>query len=377
MWPALRHKWFQLCFKDRISAVLGKPCKCREGKCYSELSKADVTQFLDGFEKLGKLEQDSFLVLACADQSRGMKRDYMFLSKAMKRSCFERILGMSSHRLDKLGQPDLRFGHQPTKPTVLTASIDSFCCVLYNSVAEPLPDRCWWREDQKKKTKNTNMFCFLVWNHLVGLMLIAQNRIDCHRLVRQGQAKRRPDPAADEDSDNWGPGGIVYFSEFEENDADLAQYLRSDSSFLVAMSLTGAFSAIWLYFKYIFLWRRKGLTKRMQYYLTFLIVKDLSALVRKYLPPGTIFETYQFYLGWCDAHDVNSKASYCTFLRHWNRKWTNVLKFRDQTSFSQCDVCSELKAQHLTFAQRLQFFMFVVLTRMDWTVFNANPIRSG
>lgn len=38
---------------------------------------------------------------------------------------------------------------------------------------------------------------------------------------------------------------------------------------------------------------------------------------------------------------------YGTFVRQWNQKWTVVLKFRDQNSFSQYDVCQELKQQLL------------------------------
>ena len=38
---------------------------------------------------------------------------------------------------------------------------------------------------------------------------------------------------------------------------------------------------------------------------------------------------------------------YGTFLRRWNEKWTLILKFRDKNSFSQCDVCQELKWQPL------------------------------
>lgn len=37
--------------------------------------------------------------------------------------------------------------------------------------------------------------------------------------------------------------------------------------------------------------------------------QDVSTLVRKYLPPGAVFEMYQFYVGWCDAHQIEKKAS--------------------------------------------------------------------
>ena len=125
------------------------------------------------------------------------------------------------------------------------------------------------------------------------------------------------------------------------------------------------------------------------------LAKDLSALSRKYLPPGTVFETFQFYSGWCAAHNIEKQASrldfsplfqlgridirqlpthaislwggrglqalwsgrpllahalrYGTFLRRWNQHWTCVLKFRDRSYFSQCDICQELKSQLLSF----------------------------
>ena len=38
--------------------------------------------------------------------------------------------------------------------------------------------------------------------------------------------------------------------------------------------------------------------------------QDVKNLVRKYLPAGTVFELHQFYVGWCDAHQVEHKASH-------------------------------------------------------------------
>lgn len=40
-------------------------------------------------------------------------------------------------------------------------------------------------------------------------------------------------------------------------------------------------------------------------------------------------------------------SRYGTFLKRWHEKWSVVLKFRDQSAFSQCDVCQELKSQPL------------------------------
>lgn len=65
------------------------------------------------------------------------------------------------------------------------------------------------------------------------------------RLVRQGPAKRNTQNNLDDgDSDHWGPGGVVYTSEFEENDGDLAQYLKSNAAFLVTMTTTAAFTEL-------------------------------------------------------------------------------------------------------------------------------------
>ena len=47
------------------------------------------------------------------------------------------------------------------------------------------------------------------------------------------------------------------------------------------------------------------------------------------------------------AHAGFLQLRYPTFLKHWNRKWTAVLKFRAKSEFSSCDVCMELKAQQL------------------------------
>lgn len=58
------------------------------------------------------------------------------------------------------------------------------------------------------------------------------------RLVRQGPAKRKPEES---DTDHW-QGGTVYTSEFEDNDQELADYMRTTSDFIVTMAATGAFT---------------------------------------------------------------------------------------------------------------------------------------
>ena len=59
----------------------------------------------------------------------------------MRRACFESLLGLSSHRVDRIGALDLRFGKRVGAPSALMAGVDAFCIILYNSIAEPLPNK--------------------------------------------------------------------------------------------------------------------------------------------------------------------------------------------------------------------------------------------
>ena len=64
------------------------------------------------------------------------------------------------------------------------------------------------------------------------------------RLIRQGPSKTKEHKCKHDgsDTDHWGPGGVVYFSEFEDNDADLLQHLKSNADFIVTMTDTAAFT---------------------------------------------------------------------------------------------------------------------------------------
>ena len=91
---------------------------------------------------MSKQDQDAVLFLAAGSQlsSSASRREFVFLDKPLKRACFEALVGISSHRTDRIGALDMRFGKHD-RPSPLTASIDSFAMILYNSIAEPLPDR--------------------------------------------------------------------------------------------------------------------------------------------------------------------------------------------------------------------------------------------
>ena len=112
----------------------------------------EVKRFLDSFEDMKKQDQDAVLFLAMGSQlpKAGGRREFSFLDRNLKRACFEALLGISSHRTDRIGALDLRYGKHD-RPSKLNASIDSFAMVLYNSVAESLPDRFLCQQ--------VNMFC--------------------------------------------------------------------------------------------------------------------------------------------------------------------------------------------------------------------------
>ena len=125
--------------QERLASLLTGTCKCKEGSCYKELSLDEVQHFMDQFEKHTKREQDCILYLA-ADLGTPGRREFHFLGHYMKRVCWESLLGLSSHRVDRIGALDMRYGAH-SRASKLTASVDAFCMVLYNSLAEPLPNK--------------------------------------------------------------------------------------------------------------------------------------------------------------------------------------------------------------------------------------------
>lgn len=135
--------------KDRLRTLLSSSCKCAHGQCFQQYSMGPVKSFMDTFQSCTKREQDSILFMACSNlegsqpHQRQTRRSYYFLGQHIRRQCFEALLGVGSHRIDRIGSLDMRFKDtkKPPKPSPLTASVDSFLLVLYGSVAEPLPDK--------------------------------------------------------------------------------------------------------------------------------------------------------------------------------------------------------------------------------------------
>lgn len=77
--------------------------------------------------------------------------------------------------------------------------------------------------------------------------------------MRKGPAKRmKGSPPAtvgpDSGSDGWGHGGIEFHSEFEEDDAELSQFLQANTSFLLTVTKTAGLTDLQRHFsKHLFL----------------------------------------------------------------------------------------------------------------------------
>lgn len=71
------------------------------------------------------------------------KKQYSFLGRPVGRSCLCAILGIGKERFNKCLslQPDLRIGKDKSGSQRCTASVDAFLSIMYNGVAETLPDR--------------------------------------------------------------------------------------------------------------------------------------------------------------------------------------------------------------------------------------------
>ena len=68
---------------------------------------------------------------------------FTFVGQEVGRECLCALMGIGVNRFKKTLklQPDLRFGHDKSGSKRDTASVDAFLTVLYNGVAETLPDR--------------------------------------------------------------------------------------------------------------------------------------------------------------------------------------------------------------------------------------------
>lgn len=117
-------------------------------------------------------------------------------------------------------------------------------------------------------------------------------------------------------TDQW-PGGVIIDSADDPTDEDLGEFLQSTASFVFNITRTAAFTdacqmlvislrtfslfAHQRFVQHMFDPQRAPILQRKH--------KDMKCLVRKYLPPGNVYELYQFYCSWCDAHSVDACAS--------------------------------------------------------------------
>ena len=125
------------------------------------------------------------------------------------------------------------------------------------------------------------------------------------RLVRKGAARgRNPGrmakcKAADEDDDGWGSDHIT--SEHDEDDEELAQFLQATAgNFLGGFLHTGG-------------------------------LQDVSHLVRKYMPPGSVADLYNQFRGWCELHKLNGCSNLsCNIEPCWFHVTTNKQQHQQQ-----------------------------------------------
>ena len=195
-----------------------------------------MKKFLDEFEKRSKLEQDSILFTALQDAAASSRKDYYFLGKHMRRSCFEALMGVSSHRVDRIGCVDKRFGKRPTAPTHL-----STLSAWSSTTASLSPCLTGGLSVLASSKLFIPLFSYSLCNS--GCFSVPL------RLVRQGPAKWKKttkairQPTTGSDTDHWRVGGMVHNSEFEDNDEDLAKHLQD---FILGATQTAAFTALWL-----------------------------------------------------------------------------------------------------------------------------------
>ena len=61
-----------------------------------------------------------------------------------------------------------------------------------------------------------------------------------------GPAKQRS-KKEDSDTDHWAEGGVTYHSDFEENDEELADFLKAQGNFMAQMGRAGGFHEAKIY----------------------------------------------------------------------------------------------------------------------------------
>ena len=68
------------------------------------------------------------------------RRDYLLLGHPVRRVCMEHLLGISSHRTDRIGCIDMRFGQHPTKPS---GTDSQHWCILLRDVQQHSRTTSW------------------------------------------------------------------------------------------------------------------------------------------------------------------------------------------------------------------------------------------
>lgn len=97
----------------------------------------------EGFSLSKTVPASTELQTISADVNKDSVKSFTFLGRDVGRACLCAILGIGINRFRKAlsMQPDLRIGANKSGQQKATYSVDAFLSVLYESVAETLPDR--------------------------------------------------------------------------------------------------------------------------------------------------------------------------------------------------------------------------------------------
>lgn len=122
--------------------------------------------------------------------------EFTFLNRKVGRACLCSMLGIGVNRLRKAAtmMPDMRLGKDKTGSQRDTYSVDAFLSIMYEGVAEVLPDR-------QMLMKTIISFAAVLPSNLNQVIYFTFDNGDPVRFVRRGRAAASDDPEWDLESD--------------------------------------------------------------------------------------------------------------------------------------------------------------------------------
>lgn len=266
----------------RIQKILLGPCCCKTKNCYKEMKQDEVLAFLQKYWTLPR-EQQSLLVLLAADTP-----------------------------LDTAGTPRRSWAFLGTSigPRCLAVLMGHNVRRLYKAVGA-IADMRHVSGCSKPSRRAASCQAFLLGAYM-SLAETLPKELIVRRRTKKGSRPANPNF---EDSTDSSEGVLEEGAEIGEEGA-LRQILEGPGgnwTYNVLISSGGTFGT--------------------------------QGLVRRWLPPGNVTELHTEYEAACEVTG-EAAASLSTFRRLFNQYWSDILKFRAPSEFSQCDVCYSFKGGH-------------------------------